>query len=283
MESCSLVPKETFALIGQCCQFLEELDVTDNEIDNEGLKSISRCSKLSSLKIGICPNITDDGLTHVGMGCPKLTELDLYRSVGITDAGIAAIAHGCPALEMINIAYNDRVTDDSLISLSKCLKLKALEIRGCSCVSSVGLSAIAVGCRRLTNLGIKKCHNINDAGMLPLARFSQKLKQINLSYCSVTDIGLLALASITHLQNMTILHLTGLSPKGLTAALLACGGLTKVKLHTCFKPLLPQSLLNHMEACGCVFQWRNKAFQVETDPKGWKLHLERYIRSPEAT
>lgn len=108
MESCSLVQSEAFVLIGQCCQFLEELDVTDNEIDDEGifhiasylpcvkltvilddlfyiiyagLKSIARCSKLSSLKLGICLKITDDGISHVGTGCPKLTEIDLYRFV----------------------------------------------------------------------------------------------------------------------------------------------------------------------------------------------------------
>ena len=104
MESCSLVSKDPFVLIGHRCRFLEELDVTDNEIDNEGftmglscpfnklyyqqmikasffagLKSISRCSKLLTLKLGICSNITDDGLTHVANGCSELKELDLYR------------------------------------------------------------------------------------------------------------------------------------------------------------------------------------------------------------
>ena len=86
--------------------------------------------------------------------------------------------------------------------------------------------------------------------------------QINLSYCSVTDVGLLSLANINRLQNMTILHLTGLSPNGLAAALLACGGLTKVKLHTSLKPLLPKYIFEYMEGRGCVFHWRDKAFQV---------------------
>ena len=36
MESCSLVPREAYVLIGKHCPYLEELDVTDNEIDNEG-------------------------------------------------------------------------------------------------------------------------------------------------------------------------------------------------------------------------------------------------------
>ncbi|XWS60019.1 hypothetical protein CRYUN_Cryun08bG0172400 [Craigia yunnanensis] len=274
MESCTLVSREAFVLIGQRCHLLEELDLTDNEIDDKGLKYISRCSKLSYLKLGICLNITDEGLIHISRGCSKLLELDLYRSAEITDLGILAIAQGCPGLEMINIAYCKDITDRSLLSLSKCSRLKTLESRRCSLITSLGLTAIAVGCKELTKLDIKKCQNIDDAGMLPLAHFSQNLRQINLSHTSVTDIGLLSLASISCLQNITILHLKGLTPSGLAAALLACGGLTKVKLQAAFRWLLPHRLVEHLEARGCMFQWRDKVLQVELDPKCWKLQLE---------
>ncbi|KAJ6755623.1 F-BOX/LRR-REPEAT PROTEIN 3 [Salix purpurea] len=274
MESCTLVPSEAFVLIGQRCQFLEELDLTDNEIDDEGLKSISRCSNLSSLKLGICLNISDEGLSHVGMKCTKLTELDLYRSAGISDMGIIAISRGCPGLEMINMSYCVDITDRSLLSLSKCSRLNTFESRGCPLITSLGLAAIAVGCRQLIKLDIKKCHNIGDAAMLPLAHFSQNLRQITVSYSSVTDLGLLALASISCLQSMTVLHLKGLTPSGLAAAVLACGGLTKVKLHLYFKSLLPQPLFEHLEARGCVFEWRDKEFQAELDPKCYKLQWE---------
>ncbi|KAK6927159.1 Leucine-rich repeat [Dillenia turbinata] len=221
MESCTQVSKEAFVLIGKCCPFLEELDVTDNEIDDEGLKSISSCSKLCSLKVGICLNVTDQGLISIGMSCSELAELDLYRCLGITDVGVASVAQGCPKLRVINVEYCNKVIDTSLRMLSNCLGLKALEARGCPCISSVGLLAIAEGCRLLTMLDIKNCYNINDSGMVSLACYSQNLKQINLSYCSVTDVGLLALASIRQLQNMTVLHLTGLTPNGLASALLA--------------------------------------------------------------
>lgn len=274
MESCTLVPREAFVLIGRRCHLLEELDLTDNEIDDEGLKSISKCSKLSILKLGICLNITDEGLSHVGNRCSKLVELDLYRSMDITDSGITAIARGCLVLEMINISYCKGITDASLISMSKCANLNTLECRGCPLISSLGIAAIAVGCKHLTKLDIKKCYNINDFGVLPLAHFSQNLKEINLSCTSITDVGLLSLASISCLQSMIILHLKGLSPRGLAAALLACGGLTKVKLHSSFKSLLPQPLFEHLEARGCVFQWREKMFQDELeDSKSWKLQL----------
>lgn len=275
MESCTLVPREAFILIGQRCHLLEELDLTDSEIDDEGLKSISNCSKLAILKLGVCMNITDEGLTHIGNRCSKLLELDLYRSMEITDSGIHTIARGCPGLEIINVSYCKDITDRSLISLSKCAKLNTLECRGCPLITSLGVAAIAVGCKQISKLDIKKCYNINDFGAIPLAHFSQNLRQVNLSYTSITDVGLLSLASISCLQSMTILHLKGLSPRGLAAALLACGGLTKVKLHSSFKSLLPQSLFEHLEARGCVFHWREKVFQDELeDSKCWKLQLE---------
>ncbi|XP_010520186.1 PREDICTED: F-box/LRR-repeat protein 3-like [Tarenaya hassleriana] len=262
MESCSSVPKEAFGLIGQRCPYLEELDVTDNEVDNEGLKAIGQCSRLSSLKLGICCNIDDTGLEFITSGCRMLKELDLYRCLGITDKGIEAISSSCHGLEMVNMAYNERITDGSLISLSRCPRLKVVEVRGCSTVSSRGLSSLANGCRQLTVLDIKKCVNVDDRGMLSLAECSQNLRQINLSYCGVTDVGVVALASLNRLQNMTILHVFGLSPSGLAAALLSSQGLNKVKLHSSFRSLLPPSLLRFLESRGCVFHWRAKPFQV---------------------
>lgn len=42
MESCTLVPREAFVLIGQRCHSLEEIDITDNEVDDEGF-SLAPC------------------------------------------------------------------------------------------------------------------------------------------------------------------------------------------------------------------------------------------------
>ncbi|EPS67415.1 hypothetical protein M569_07360 [Genlisea aurea] len=272
MESCTSVTPEAFVLIGQRLPMLEELDLTDNEVDDEGLKSISGCSQLVSLKLGICLNITDQGLIHIGINCSKLVEIDLYRSAGITDASVLAIAGGCPSLGIASLSYCSSISDRSLRSLSKCSKLNTLECRGCPLVTSLGLAAIAVGCKQLSKLDIKKCRNVDDAGMVPLARFSLNLKQINLSYTSVTEVGLLSLASISCLQSLTALHVEGMTAAGLGAGLLACGGLTKVKLHAVFRTLLPTVLFRHLEARGCTFQWRNKVFEdEELDPKCWKL------------
>lgn len=278
MESCNLVSKHAFRLIGEHCPHLEEVDLTDNDLDNQGLKAMSNCHKLSNLKIGLCMNVNDEGIIQIGKGCPLLQELDLYRSVGITDAGIMAIGQGCPMLQMINLSYCTEITDNALRSLSKCSKLNTLELRGCSQVSNYGLVSIALGCKELVKLDIKKCYDITDVGMVPLAHLCRRLRQINLSYSSVTDIGLLALTSISCLQSMTILHLSGLTPNGLATALLAFGGLQKVKLHISFKSLISQQLMIHCEARGCMFQWRDKPFQAEVDANEvWKQRSQDLV------
>ncbi|XP_023636379.1 F-box/LRR-repeat protein 3 isoform X2 [Capsella rubella] len=262
MESCSLVSREAFWLIGQKCRLLEELDLTDNEIDDEGLKSISSCLSLSSLKLGICLNITDKGLSYVGMCCPNLRELDLYRSVGITDIGISSIAQGCIHLETINVSYCQDITDKSLVSLSKCSLLQIFESRGCPNITSKGLAAIAVRCKRLAKLDLKKCPSINDSGLLALAHFSQNLKQINVSDTAVTDVGMLSLANIGCLQNIAVVNSRGLSASGVAAALLGCGGLRKAKLHASLRTVLPVSLILHLEARGCTFLWKDNTLQA---------------------
>lgn len=111
-----------------------------------------------------------------------LRYFSLARSDGIGDSSIAAIARGCPHLEIINVAYCKSITDHSLMSLSKCSKLNTLESRGCPLVTPVGLGAISKGCKQLSKLDIKKCHNINDAGMISLAGFSQNLKQVGSAF-----------------------------------------------------------------------------------------------------
>jgi F-box/leucine-rich repeat protein 2/20 len=64
---------------------------------------------------------------------------------------------------------------------------------------------------------------------------------------------------------MTIVHLAGVTPNGLIAALMVCG-LRKVKLHEAFKSMVPSHMLKVVEARGCLFQWINKPYQVAVEP-----------------
>ena len=108
----------------------------------------------------------------------KVCSVLFHRSSRITDEGIVAIALGCPSLKAVNMAYNSNITDSSLAFLSKCQKLRTLEIRGCPHISPQGLSNIVVGCKNLETMDLKKCRKINDTGIIQLAQHSQSLKQV---------------------------------------------------------------------------------------------------------
>lgn len=84
---------------------------------------------------------------------------------------------------MLNTSYCYGITDTALVSLSKCSRLNTLECRGCPLITSLGLAVIAVGCKQLAKLDIKKCDKIDDAGMIPLAHLSQNLRQVKVVSC----------------------------------------------------------------------------------------------------
>eukprot|EP01018_Ginkgo_biloba_P027920 Gb_24899 [translate_table: standard] len=258
MESCSLVTESGLNMLGDSCPSLEELDFTDCSINNAGLKSISRCSELTRLKLGLCPNISDEGIIYIGTRCSNLQELDLYRSVGVGDVGLAAIANGCLKLKIINLSYCVGITDDALKSLAQLQDLHNLEIRGCSIVTSVGVSAIALGCKRLVELDIKRCYYVDDVGVLTVVHWCRNLRQINVSYCPISDVGLLALANLSCLQNVKLVHLRNVSLDAFAFALLASESLKKVKLLKCLKSLLPPGLIEHLEVRGCRIRWVEK-------------------------
>lgn len=98
------------------------------------------------------------------------------------------------------MSYCTSISDESLKCLSQCVRLNTLEIRGCPLVSSVGISAIAAGCRQLRKLDIKKCCEINDTAMLSLANFSHNLRQVG-SY----SIHVLFLSDLMMFLNIVIL------------------------------------------------------------------------------
>ncbi|KAL8144107.1 hypothetical protein V2J09_017139, partial [Rumex salicifolius] len=238
MESCDIVMSDTFCFIGHRCYFLEELDVTFTDVNDAGLKAISNCSRLTSLKLGeLFLGITDEGLNHVGMKCSSLTEVDLYSAIGITDKGIGSIASGCPLLESVNIDYCVELGDKSLISLSKFSRLKTLTMRGCVLITSKGLAAIAAACRQLSVLDLETCFNIDDSGMFFLPVSPQTLNRLQ------------------NLITVNLLHV--LTPTGLRDALSVRGGMKIVKLNSKFKSLLPKALIDLKLSRGCEFEWRD--------------------------
>ncbi|MED6156427.1 hypothetical protein PIB30_014392 [Stylosanthes scabra] len=180
LESCDMVTENCIYHLGSSCLLLEELDLTDcSGINDTALKYLSGCSELLRLKLGLCTNISDIGLSHIANNCPKIAELDLYRCVYIGDDGLAALASGCRKLMKLNVSYCNRITDKGMEYLSHLGELSELEMRGLSNVTSIGIKAVALSCKRLADLDLKHCDKIDDSGFWALAFYSQNLRQVS--------------------------------------------------------------------------------------------------------
>ncbi|CAI5473457.1 unnamed protein product [Closterium sp. Yama58-4] len=230
MEACRGVSDAGLVGLFQHCTALSTLDLTDCGISDTTVQGLRHCPLLQSLKLGFDMDITDAGLISLAASCSSLTELDLYRCEGVSCAGIASVAQACTGLSTLNLSYCHRVRDAALI-------------------------AIARHCPRLRNL---ECTGVDDAGFIALAHGCPDLQQANLSYTSISDAGLGAMAGMACMTKFNLVHCSRLSMPGLEAALTRCVGLKKVKLLQAWRPLLSPQLLADLEESGCRFRWMDK-------------------------
>ncbi|XP_074583447.1 F-box/LRR-repeat protein 3-like [Curcuma longa] len=262
LESCNLITDKGLECIGTCCSSLEEIDLTDCCISSTAMKYLSQCSKLLVLKLGLCYMISDEGLVHIASNCKKLRELDLYRCVEVTDDGLAAIATGCKKIQKLNLCYCTKIADGGLRHVSRLEDLRDLELRGLCHVTSSGIAKIAMGCRHLSELDLKRCNLVDDGGLFALAQYTENLRQINISYCSISGMGLcVLLGTLKCLQDVKLVHLGLVPVEWFDIALRASyEKLKKLKLLTGLRNLLSPLLIEKLQSHGCRIRWVNKPF-----------------------
>ena len=164
--------------------------------DNSDDLGIARCClRLESINLHRCDDITDIGLSAIGLGCPHLAYLNLQNCARISDEGLLAIARGCPLLQCINLQNCVRITDVGVSALARCCPdLATINLMCCSEITDFSLSDIAQGCPHLVSINLYHCQRITDEGVSAIALSCPSLVHINLAYCpNITDIGLSAL------------------------------------------------------------------------------------------
>ena len=87
------------------------------------------CSKLRSINLGGCNEVTDAGISALGHGCGQLRTVNLRGCNQVTDAGILALAAGCDELQSINLESCDEVTDAGILALvAGCGQLRIINL-----------------------------------------------------------------------------------------------------------------------------------------------------------
>jgi F-box/leucine-rich repeat protein 2/20 len=178
LESCSSISEKGLEQIATSCPNLKEIDLTDCGVNDAALQHLAKCSELLVLKLGLCSSISDKGLAFISSSCGKLIELDLYRCNSITDDGLAALANGCKKIKMLNLCYCNKITDSGLGHLGSLEELTNLELRCLVRITGIGISSVAIGCKNLIEIDLKRCYSVDDAGLWALARYALNLRQV---------------------------------------------------------------------------------------------------------
>ncbi len=150
---------------------LEDLELGETAITDEGLRQLARLANLGTLNIG-GTHMHGPGLRHLAK-LPKLTYLSLHNAQ-LGDEGAAYLAQ-MPHLNNLILSHV-RLTDDGLAVLAHLPALKMLSLMG---------------------------NQITDAGLEHLTPL-KSLEWLSLADTQITDVGLKHLESFDSLKELTL-------------------------------------------------------------------------------
>lgn len=193
------------------------------QITNTVLAQLAGCSHLRWLELGVCDQVTEEGLGHLAglplsqlrlNGCaqiedsgiralrdlPSLTRLELHEATRITDAGVAQLPRLASLTELrMTDSY---VTDAGLWDIARAREIHTLRLENCNVLDGSGLGHLAE-LPRLRNLGLSRSRHIGDEGLRALKRI-QRLRTLELRNCSISDAGLVHVGELRHLESLTL-------------------------------------------------------------------------------
>ncbi|CAN1224094.1 F-box/LRR-repeat protein 20 [Linum perenne] len=176
MESTNIGVEELKELTAKKCK-IKSLDLAgNNSLSDECLKRVaSGCLDLEMLNLSYCPNITEDGVTEVLSKCSRLRHLEISRCVGITSLSINL---DLPELEILK-AQGSILDDEALGTIAeRCQGILHLDLESCLSVSKQGVGRVVENCRRLREIILRCCENVDIHAVALMAFRRPSLRKI---------------------------------------------------------------------------------------------------------
>ncbi|CAH8350421.1 unnamed protein product [Eruca vesicaria subsp. sativa] len=145
---------------------LVEIEIWDFATDSLINYIADRSSKLRSLKLAMCRQISEEELTKALVKLPFLEEIELLYG-SFSGESLKVVGHACPNLKTFKL--NDRGFYPRLVSDDD----EALSIA--ETMHDTGLNAILDNCPNLEHLDLRQCFNVNIVGDLE-KRCSERIK-----------------------------------------------------------------------------------------------------------
>jgi Leucine Rich repeat len=209
LANCRRISDDCLFRIAEGCPELTSFNLSSSEaVTSAGISCIAGgCKNLLYITLKDCSQIDDTALIAIGSSCPNLLDIVIESSRPFSDQGLIAIACGCPALERISISYCPNITDAGVIAIAqKCFQLQTISLtsskitdasliafvtnsrklrrvtfNNCDCITSTGLSILAVECTRMQSMNFMTCKKVEKENLLSLRRkylFSKYLQNL---------------------------------------------------------------------------------------------------------
>uniref|UniRef100_A0A7N0REQ3 F-box/LRR-repeat protein 15-like leucin rich repeat domain-containing protein n=1 Tax=Kalanchoe fedtschenkoi TaxID=63787 RepID=A0A7N0REQ3_KALFE len=154
--------------VGQCCQMLEELTLTDHKLDDGWLAGLSYCQNLKNLSLRSCKKIDDCPGPEEYLGCcPSLERLHLEKCQLRSSEGLKALLVVCDAVREIVLQDCWVLGDDMFILIRTCRRVSFLSLEGCSLITTAALESVALSLGGLERLRVVSCKNVKNSEVSP--------------------------------------------------------------------------------------------------------------------
>ncbi|KAG0467339.1 hypothetical protein HPP92_018919 [Vanilla planifolia] len=180
-------------------------------LTGEMVDSLASCEHLKSLHLGGCRSVGDHGLHSIAK-LRELSSLDL-SGADVTDSGLSALGLGCSPIVTLCLRGCKRVSDrgfrkllakDNLISKT----LSTLELGSMAGVSDETIFRIVKTCRKISHLCIRHCFFVTDASVKALGLMQdiggerRSIKRLDLYNCVGLSVDMVLMLSRPYFRGL---------------------------------------------------------------------------------
>ncbi|CAN7984767.1 unnamed protein product [Ixodes hexagonus] len=223
------------ALLVRCGESLKSLNLqtASHVLDYRAAEAISMlCPNLEYLDVsGV--QLTNVGVQQLAQKCPKLKTVLMRRCLEVGEKGLWWLLHLCKHLEHLDLTEVYKLSGQCFHMAGA--RLRKLVLRGCSGVTSTGLTKVATKCRLLAELSISDCLQITDNDVLLLCQNLRALRVLHLagSFLNLTNEGICAVSGLPLLEELDLNQNKAVTDVAIGAICRCCTKLRSLNISGC--------------------------------------------------
>lgn len=194
LHGCKQITNASVDVLLTSLRNLRELRLAHcNEINSNAFLSLPQDMTFDSLRIldlTACDLICDEAVDAIINASPRLRNLVLAKCRFITDRSVYSICKLGKNIHYVHLGHCSNITDEAVIKLvESCNRIRYIDLACCNRLTDISVQYLAT-LPKLKRIGLVKCQNITDRGILALASpripstpLYSPLERVHLSYC----------------------------------------------------------------------------------------------------